>query len=814
MRSRVFLLTSCAIAIAPVAARADDTGSEILVVATPLNGGGQPVTDAQALRASRATNLGEQLSRTAPGFSANEIQGNPLQPDLSYRGFTASPLLGTPQGLSVYLDGVRINQPFGDVVSWDLIPTSIIRSVDLVSGAAPQFGRNSLGGALSLRTMDGNSDPGATGEVSYGSFDRLTMNAQIGGHADSGINWFLAADHFREDGWRDFSPSKATRAFAKFGWRDGQSNVALSGAFADTDLNGNALQEMRLLAADRASIYTAPDNTRNRAWLINFNGSHHFSDNVAFNGNFYWRDIRARTFNGDANDDSLGESIYQPTAAERAALAAAGYTGFPLSGETQANTPFPKWRCIANVLLNTEPNEKCNGLANRSATDQDEWGGGAELLVSGRLGGFDHHLSLGLAYANSRAHFTQSTQFGYLLADRTVQTVEGPGAFADGTQASENAFDARVDLRTRTESFGAYMLESAQLAPTLRLDLAGRYDRTAIRNRDQINPGGGMGSLDSNPVYDHFNPAVALAFQQSQGMELDLSWAQASRAPSAIELGCSDPESPCRLPNALAGDPPLKQVIARTVEAKARIHREHWSLSVSAFRTDSVDDILFVTDDPSGFGYFKNFGKTRRQGIEVDGNIALGTVSLSANYTFLDATYRSPETVDGSANSANDGPSPGFEGDITIVPGDRIPLIPRHLFKAAIDWRPLDWLSVNLDTTAVSGVIARGNENNRHQPDGVYYLGQGKTAGYVVFNFGGEFRPLRPIALFFQVRNLFDKDYASAAQLGQTAFDGAGNFVARPFAGPVIGGERPLLSSTFYSPGAPRSIEVGARFRF
>ena len=123
---------------------------------TPLGGEGKPVSDAQALRASHATNLGEQLSRAAPGVSINETQGNPLQPDISYRGFTASPLLGTPQGLSVYLDGVRINQPFGDVVSWDLIPTSIIRSADLVSGAAPQFGRNSLGGALSVRLNFGH----------------------------------------------------------------------------------------------------------------------------------------------------------------------------------------------------------------------------------------------------------------------------------------------------------------------------------------------------------------------------------------------------------------------------------------------------------------------------------------------------------------------------------------------------------------------------------------------------------------------------------------------------------------------------------
>lgn len=792
----------------------DVTGSILVTAPTPLDAGRQPVADVDDLQASRSLTVGEQLARTAAGVSVNDTQGNPLQPDIGYRGFAASPLLGTPQGLSVFVDGVRVNQPFGDVVSWDLIPSAIVRSIDLVGGTAPQFGRNSLGGALTIRTRDGLSDPGLSAEVSGGSFNWLTANLQAGGRGEGGLNWFLAADHVRGDGWRDLSPSRATRAFVKLGWDGGSSAVALSGHFADTDLNGNGLQEMRLLEADRASIYTAPDNTRNRAWLAILNGHHAFSEAAVLRANLSWRSIRTRTFNGDVNDDALGENVYQPTATERSALAAAGYGGFPLAGETQGNTPFPKWRCIANVLLDTEPNEKCDGLANRSATDQDEWGGGAELAVAGELGGIGHHLSLGVAFASSRADFSQSSQFDYLLPDRTVAAVDGPGAFADGSQDSENAFDARVDLRARTESVGLYALESARVAPRLRIDLAARYDRTAIHNRDRITPDGGTGSLDSDPVYERLNPSAALAFQPAQGAELSLSWAQASRAPSSIELGCSDPDSPCRLPNALAGDPPLRQVLARTLEARASLRRGRWSASLSAFRTDADDDILFVTDDPSGFGYFRNFGRTRRQGVQAAAEARLGPLALSASYAFLDATYRSAETVDGSANSSNDAAAPGFEGDIEISPGDRLPSIPRHLFKAAAAWAPARWLSLNLDMTAASGMIARGNENNRHQPDGIYYLGPGRTDGYAVFNLGGEVRPSAPVTLFFEVRNLFDAQYATAAQLGQTAFDAAGNFVARPFASPVIDGERPLVSSTFYAPGAPRSVEMGARVRF
>ncbi|MET3470956.1 outer membrane receptor protein involved in Fe transport [Novosphingobium sp. 1529] len=790
------------------------TGPDIIVRATPLAGEAPEVGNARALQATQAVSVAEHLARTAPGVTINDVQGNPLQPDVNYRGLTASPLLGTAQGLSVYLDGVRVNQPFGDVVSWDLIPTVAVADIDLVSGAAPQFGRNALGGALVLRTKSGKSDPGVTLEASGGAFGRVTGSAQAGGVLPGGLDWYVAADHFREDGWRDLSRSRASRALAKLGWSDAASSVSLAGHFADTNLNGNGLQEMRLLAADRRSVYTAPDNTRNRMGMVVLNGETRLDSGLHLRGNAFWRHLRTQTYNGDVNDDALGENLYQPNAAEQAALTSAGYTGFPVAGETQANTPFPQWRCIANVLLNTEPNEKCDGLINRSQTRQSEWG--ATLEASGRFitGPVAHDLTLGASYIGSTAHFTQSSQFGYILPDRTVMPVSGPGAFADGTQDSENAFDARVDLRSRTTALSAYALDRVGLGQRLTLDLAARYDRVAVRNRDAITPGGGTGSLDSSPVYHRLNPAVTLTGKAADGTTLALSWSQASRAPSAIELGCSDPASPCRLPNALAGDPPLRQVIARTMEIRLDRGNGWGHVHAALFRTDSSDDILFVANDASGYGYFRNFGKTRRQGLELSADARLRAFTFSASYTLLDATYRSSEVVNGSGNSSNDGSGPGFDGTIAIQPGDRIPLLPRHTVKAAVGWEATPWLSLNLDMVAVSSAFARGNENNAHQADGTYYLGPGGTAPYALFNLGGEVRPRAGLTIFAMVRNLFDKDYASAAQLGATAFDAQGRVVSRPFAGPVIDGERPLLQSTFFAPGAPRSLQVGARLHF
>src|SRR5205814_3759420 len=124
------------------------------------------------LSASGALDLSDFLNRRLTNVFVSEVQDNPFQPDVNYRGYTASPLLGTPQGLSVYMDGVRLNQPFGDVVSWDLIPRTAIAEMTLMPGSNPVFGLNTLGGALSIQTKDGRSNPGTSVQVVYGSYDR------------------------------------------------------------------------------------------------------------------------------------------------------------------------------------------------------------------------------------------------------------------------------------------------------------------------------------------------------------------------------------------------------------------------------------------------------------------------------------------------------------------------------------------------------------------------------------------------------------------------------------------------------------------
>ena len=360
-------------------------------------------------------------------------------------------------------------------------------------------------------------------------------------------------------------------------------------------------------------------------------------------------------------------------------------------------------------------------------------------------------------------------------------------------------------------------MDTISLGAGWNVTVSGRYNRTRIDNRDRINSGGGPGSLDGRYVFGRFNPAAGVTFSPNRFLNLYAGYAEASRAPTSIELGCADPNNPCSLPNALTGDPPLRQVIAKTWEAGARSRAEGGRFQWSAgwFRASNHDDLLFVASDQTGNGYFKNFGQTLRQGVEAHLNGRVRRLALGGNYTFLSATYQSPETVNGSGNSTSDAAlagSPGTGGLIRIQPGDGIPLIPRHMLKAFADVRVTPKLSANLDFVAVSSTYARGNENNQHVPDGIYYLGPGRSPGYGVVNLGARYQIHKRLQIFAEINNLLDHHYYTAAQLGLTGFSAQGTFVAQPF--PAVDGNYPVVSATFYAPAAPIGVWGGIRVTF
>ena len=302
------LLISCSL---PAVTVAQEVAEEIVVIGvTPTQGVGLPedkipynVQSATSddLDRAQSLDLSDFLKHNLGSVTINDAQNNTLQPDIQYRGYTSSPLLGLAQGMAVYQNGVRINEPLGDTVNWDLLPESAIYSIDLISGANPLFGLNTLGGALSVKMKDGFNSEGHNVEVYGGSFERIVTTAESGGNNGS-VGYYANVHYFDEEGWRDVSASDAINFYGGLSWRGALTRLDLNVQHGDSYLVGNGAIPEELLAVDRDAIFTAPDITENNMIMVSLDGSHDFTDDIKVDFNFFYRDNDTDSFNGDGSE--------------------------------------------------------------------------------------------------------------------------------------------------------------------------------------------------------------------------------------------------------------------------------------------------------------------------------------------------------------------------------------------------------------------------------------------------------------------------------------------------------------------------------
>jgi outer membrane receptor protein involved in Fe transport len=367
-------------------AEAMELGRIDVIGTTPLPGLGTPLSQVPAnaqvftgrdLARQRPRGLPDFLEQNAAGTSANSAQGNPFQPDIAYRGFTASPLLGLPQGLSVFQDGVRINEPFGDVVNWDLIPQSAIASIQLIPGAQPAFGPNTLGGALAIYTKSGSQFPGGELEAYGGSFRRRALQLEQGG---SRGNWdyFVTGHALRDEGWAEHNASRIGQLFAKVGYQTDRTDLDVSVTAADNTLHANQTLPRSFLD-DIRQPYTFPDRTINRAGLLTLKGSSFLADNVVLGANAYVRRYR---------NDSLS----------------------------------------SNVVAE----EGLEATNDRTLIDQSSHGAGAQLTLTGKPWGLDNRFVAGASADFGDARFTRASQPARFSASRGTEPI---GDFEPGTDA-------------------------------------------------------------------------------------------------------------------------------------------------------------------------------------------------------------------------------------------------------------------------------------------------------------------------------------------------------------------------------------------
>lgn len=691
-----------------------------------------------------ALDISEFMNRRLPSVQVNQAQNNPLQPDVQYRGFVASPLLGLPQGLSLYADGVRLNDPFGDTVNWDLIPESAIADINLIPGSNPLFGRNTLGGALSIRTKSGFSHPGTRGEIYAGSFDRKFAQVETGG-ASNRFGYFITAEYFDEDGWRDFSPSEAARLFGTIGWRGEGGTLDLSLTLADTDLIGNGAAPIQLLRRDREAIFTRPDRTENELVGLNLRGSRFVGQNVVLDANVYYRRIDRSTLNGDDSDFEECEE------AENAGLLC----------EEEDDEEEVVLDPNGNPVVATPA--VIGGTVNTSETEQDAYGLIVQATFLQPLAGRDNQLIIGVEAARSKSDFRSQTELASL--DETRRAI-GSGIL-DGSSF--------VDVEATTTDYAIFFTDTLSLTSKLAVTLSGRYNYTEVELDDQLGT-----ALTGDHTFKRFNPAVGATYQIAPTLNVYGSYSESNRVPSPVELTCADEDAPCRLPNAFVADPPLDDVVAKTFEVgvRGRVGQVNWS--ATAFNTRNEDDIIFISAGPlTNQGFFDNIGDTRRRGIELSANGRMGRVDWFASYTYLEATFETPITI------ASDHHPLAVDGEISVEKGDRLPGIPRNIFKAGATVAITPKLQIGGDLLYNSDRVLRGDESN--QLDTV--------DGFTVVNLRGEYRFNKNLSAFIRVDNVFDEEYETFGVLGEPD--------------EVLGDE--FDDPRFLGPGAPRGGWIGLR---
>lgn len=670
--------------------------------------------DARDIEATGRPNLLQALARTAPGLSLQEAQNNPWQPNLVYRGFTISPLQGQSQGLAVYLDGSRFNQPFGDTVQFDLLPDAAIDRIDLLD-ANPIYGLNALGGALVIATKTGRTAPGFRLSGSGGRYGEAEGVAEAG-WAGERASAYVAVQERHDGGWRRFSPSTLYNGYADLGWDADDAGVHVKLLAADSDLTGNGTSPVELLAADRRAVFTYPDNTRNRFGRLSVHPYANISSTTRVQASLYAQRLTQRTLNGDAADvEECDDDDFE------------GLLCLESADGDEENPLVDHGGQTVRDQLGGEG----YGVLNRSRTRTTAGGGLLQIVDKRALGAGDNELVVGISHDRSTTHFRSSSELGALTETRSVEGLGPVIAQPDGSITP-------VSLDARTRYTALFLSDKLPILPHLHAEIGLRWNDARIVLEDRLGD-----ALNGRHRFRRVNPGLELDWSVTKALSLRGGYAETSRAPTPAELSCADEEAPCSFTNFFLSDPPLKQVVARSWEAGASGHVGRIDWLLSGYRTTSSDDIQFVASDTRGRAFFRNIGRTRRQGVEASASYRTDRLRISLGYAFTDATFRTPLLI-----NSPDNPGADDDGHIEVAAGDRLPGIPRHRATLSGDYAASRW-QIGGDVQAASGQYLFGDEANL----------QPRTNSYVIANLRGSVTLAGPLALFGEVRNLFDRRF-------------------------------------------------------
>jgi len=754
----------------------------IVVTATAIPGttldidkipGNVQVLSAADLTRDGSASLTTALNSTLSSININDDLDDPFQPDILYRGFEASPVLGTPQGLAVYQNGVRINEAFGDTVNWDLFPDIAINQVELVS-SSPVYGLNALGGAISVTMKNGFTYQGADVELSGGSYEQRAVTAQYG--VDSGpFGFYVAGRALDWDGWREFSNDKMRDIYTAFSVRTDTATLDLSFTRADNTMNGQGSAPVQELAIDRSLVFSGPQTNVNTLDFVTLNGTVKVSDAWSLQSVLYYRQFDQTVSNGNTTD-------YEACPTTPGILC-----------QPDGVTP------LMNSAGQTLPDISNGGTTVIGENDFElihAWGRGATLQAADdeSIFGYQNQLTIGAAVDYAATNYYTGAQIGVispqllvLPSNLIVDTPENSAA------AAANGDPVPISVDSVNKNLGGYFTDTFNATPDLAVTASGRYNIAHVDLADQLGT-----TLNGSNRFVHFNPAMGATYKIVPTLTVYGGFSENNRTPTASEIECSNPATPCLLPTNLAGDPPnLRQVIAHTIELgfrgqTARLAGGDVSWNLTVFRTLLHDDIFGIATSVSQ-GFFQNIGDTRRQGIEAGLNYRGDNWSAYANYSLVQATFESPLAVPSPSNPYQDA-----LGDIPVAPGDHLPGIPEHRLKLGADYKILAQWTAGATLNVVSSFYYVGDESNQLAP----------IPGYTTVNLHSSYKPAPHLEVFASIDNLFNRKYATWGILSDPTGIGAPGI---PPNGVTNG---PGVDNRFLSPAAPFEVFGGVRVTF
>jgi len=783
------ILTSYAIALwpgtpayaEPTAAASGQELQTVVVEATAIPGsavdadkipGNVQTLSAADLTRDGTANLTGAMDSRLGSVNINDTLDDPFQPDILFRGFEASPVLGTPQGLAVYQNGVRINEAFGNTVNWDLFPDIAINRVELVS-SSPVYGLNALGGGISISMKDGFSYHGSDVELSGGSFGNHAAAVQYGANSEN-FAIYVAGNALENTGWRPYSDDSLRRLYVAVSARTDRASVDLSYTRGDNQMDGQGPAPVQEMAVNRSLVFTGPQTNINRLNFLTLNGTVKVTDTWSLQSLLYYRQYQQVVSNGNTTDYT--------------ACTTSAYAG----DMCQSDGLTPTYTAPGQVI----PDISDGGTLYIGENDFETinaYGRGAALQtsVSQAIFGHGNAFTAGAVIDYAQLNFLAGAVIGLINPQLFVE----PSPWTVDTPESSPFGGNPVALKGVDKDFGAYVTDTFDVTSAISVTASGRYNSAAVDMQDLR----GTALTGENRFY-HFNPAIGGTYKVLPTLTAYAGIAQNTRTPTASEIECSNPLTPCLLPTNLAGDPPnLKQVVAHTLEfgvrgsspaASSGAGTLSWNLG--AFRTQLDDDIYGIATSVST-GFFQNIGATRREGIEAGLNYQSAAWSAYFNYSYVDATFESALTLNSPSSPYQD----AF-GNIQVVPGDHLPCIPQHRIKAGVDYKVLSNWTVGASVRFISDQYYYGDESNQLAP----------MPSYQVFGLHSSYQATRWLQVFAHIDNLLNAKYATYGVLSDPTGIGAPGI---PVTGVTNG---PGVDNRFLSPAYPFAIYGGVRITF